>query len=432
MILKRIKKTDKRHLMVVFAPYPLGETRVQREAEALTKHGYHVDVICLRLTGETSVDSYKGVQIFREKYRHPFTWFQNGSLGDKALKYTIFFISAAFRLVFLHFQAPFSTIQVHNMPDFLVFCALIPKLLGVPIILDMHDLMPEFYIGKFGQVKSMSIRLIRIQEHLACWFANHVITVTELWRQALIQRGVPEDKCSVVMNVADENIFHRPNQIIPQPFTGKSFRLIYHGTFAKRNGLDLAIQAVDRVRQDIPGIHLFLIGNGDYLPDMVRMIGELGLDRHVTIEGLHLAEDLPEIILSCHLGIAPIRRDAFTDTALPTKLFEYAALGLPAITARTTVNQFYFMDANVEFFEPGDVEDLARTIRRLYLNPDRLNELAQACQQFNHKYNWDKLGSDYVTLVEKLRSEPKSPVKASIQQDLNKAALHNVTDDKPE
>ena len=302
------------------------------------------------------------------------------------------------------------------MPDFLVFCALMPKLLGVPIILDMHDLMPEFYAERFGQTESFVARLIRFQERLACRFADHVITVSELWRQALIRRGLPENKCSVVMNVADESIFHPSEQVRFQPHNENSFRLIYHGTFVERNGLDLAIQAIDRARHDIPGIHLSLIGNGEYLLLMVRMIEELKLDRHVTIDGLHLAEELPEIIMSCHLGVVPIRNNVFTDTALSTKLMEYAALGLPVIAARTTANQAYHSDSNVEFFEPGDVDDLVRCILKLYHNPDRMAELARGSKKFNQRYNWTKISAEYVALVDGLRESRRSSVKSYLPQ----------------
>lgn len=405
-----MKNQHRRHCMVVFAPYPLGETRVQREAEALVRNGYDVDVICVRLPGESPVDEYKGVKIYREKYRLPIALAKGGGLTEEFLKYIRFFLSAGIRVTRLHFKKKYATIQVHNLPDFLVFCALIPKLMGVPIVLDLHDLMPELYAGHFGWEKSLAVRLVRFQEHLACRFADHVITVTELWRQALIRRGVPENKCSVVMNVADESIFHPSEQARLQPHNGESFRLIYHGTFVERNGLDLAIQAVDRVRSDIPGIHLSLVGRGEYLPHMTRMIEEHGLSLHVSIDDLHLAEDLPGIILSCHLGIAPIRSDVFTDTALSTKLMEYAALGLPAIAARTTANQVYFSGTNVEFFESGNVDDLVRCILLLYHNPDRLTELARGCQKFNEQYNWTKIGAEYVALVDRLRiGSPSTP-----------------------
>ena len=103
-------KPAPRHCMVVFAPYPLGETRVQREADALVKHGYTVDVICLRLSGNLSVDSHKGVTIYRENFRFLTQLMKTVGLGEKFLKYVNFFFTAAFKLTRLHFQNRYDTI----------------------------------------------------------------------------------------------------------------------------------------------------------------------------------------------------------------------------------------------------------------------------------------------------------------------------------
>ena len=409
---------SRRHCMVVFARYPWGETRVQREAEALLKHGYEVDVICLRLDSNVAVDCYKGVQIYREKFRFPTSLAKSGSLREKLLNYVWLFIIAASRLTKLYLQKRYDTIQVHNLPDFLVFCALIPKLLGVPIILDLHDLMPEFYAGRSKQNNSLAARLICWQERLACRFADHVITVSEHWRQALIQRGVPAYKCSVVMNVADESVFHDPKNKSLHTHDKDSFRLIYHGALPERYGLDLAIRAIDKVRQDIPGVHLTLVGQGGILPRLQDMIEELRLSQHVTIERPHLAEELPGIICSCDLGIVPYRNDVFTDGLLPTKLMEYAALGLPAIASRTTAINAYFHDTMVEFFAPGDVDDLARCMRALYDNPARLAELAKGSRKFNQQYNWTRIGAEYVELVERLRRTRAELGKGQERQDM--------------
>jgi glycosyltransferase involved in cell wall biosynthesis len=391
----------KRHCMVVYALYPLGETRVQREAEALINHGYGVDVICPRAPGEPTVDSYRGVQIYRE-LRIPARL--GGGLVGQFLRYFHFLISAAIKLTRLHKQRPYDTIQIHNLPDFLVFSALIPKLTGVPIILDLHDLMPEFYAGRFGQNgNSLLVRLIRWQERLACGFADHVITVSEHWRQALIERGVSAHKCSVVMNVADDNIFHFPEDGQPHVRNNSEFRLMYHGTIVHRYGLDLAIRAIDQVRHDIPNIHLTILGGGHYVPALIQLTRELDLGNHVTIYAkLRPAEELPEIIRMADVGIVPYRNDAFTDGLLPTKLMEYAALGLPAIAARTSAIETYFSDTMVEFFEPGDTDDLARCICMLHRNRERLAELAEGCRKFNQRYNWNKIGAEYVALVERL------------------------------
>jgi glycosyltransferase involved in cell wall biosynthesis len=411
----------RRHCMIVYAIYPLGETRVQREAEALLKCGYEVDVICLRLPGEAAVDTYKGIRIYREKYRFPIPHAKSGGLGGKFLNYLRFFVTAAVRLNQLQAQRHYDTIQVHNLPDFLVFCALIPKLRGVPVILDLHDLMPEFYAGRFGQGKSLMARLIRWQEHLACRFSDHVITVSEHWRQALMRRGVPAHKCSVVMNVADESIFRPLKDEYRRSPGHDGLRLIYHGSLHERYGLDLAIRAIDQVRHDIPHVHLSLVGRGEYQPYLTRMVEELGLGQYVTLDKLHLAEELPDIIRACDLGVVPYRNDVFTDGLLPTKLMEYAALGLPAIAARTTAIQAYFSDTMAEFFKPGDVDDLARCIRELHANPDRLAELARGCQNFNRRYNWTAISAEYVALVERLRSGRGSAGEGTTEQNPNRS-----------
>ena len=384
--------------MVVHAYYPLGETRAEREAQALVSHGWEVDVVCLRHPNEPPAVCRNAVQV----YRLPVA-LKKDSILKQFVNYLHFFLLAAAKLTQLHLQHHYSSVQVHNLPDFLVFCALIPKLSGVPIILDLHDLMPEFFAGRFAQrPQSLLARLVRWQERMACRFADHVITVSEHWRQALVQRGVPPQKCSVLMNVADPTIFRPADDDQAYLPKGDEFRLIYHGAIVERYGLDLAIRAIGQVRHEIPNVHLTILGSGDFLGALVQMTEDLDLSNNVTFEEVRLAERLPEIIGTANLGIVPNRNDAFTDDLLPTKLMEYAAMGLPAIAARTHAIEAYFHDTMVEFFEPGDVDDLARCIPMLYNSPERLMELARGSKRFNERYNWSKLGAEYVALVEQM------------------------------
>jgi glycosyltransferase involved in cell wall biosynthesis len=398
------QKREKKHCMIVFATYPLGETRVQREAEALIKAGYEVDVICCRTPGSLSVDQYKGVKIYREKYKGLLNFWKPGSLGEKLYQYLFFFMTSAYRITRLHFQKHYDSIQVHNLPDFLVFSTLVPKLFNVPIILDLHDLMPEFYASRFRSNQSALARVVRLQEKLSCQFADHVITVSEHWRQTLILRGVSAEKCTVVMNIADEGIFQPSNTVQVPLHNEEIFRLIYHGAMVERYGLDLILRAIHHVKNEISGIHLSLIGYGDFLPQMKSLVETLDLKQNVTFVDSILAEELTQAIRSCHLGVVPYRNDVFTDGLIPTKLLEYAALGMPAIASRTTTIESYFSNANVEFCKPDSVEDLARCIILLYRNPDRLIELAEGSKNFNQRYNWKNTSEIYVHLINQLSS----------------------------
>jgi len=388
--------------MVVHARYPIGETRVEREARALVDHGYEVDVICLRAEQESARETIDGINI----YRLPVKRRKGRGLIAQLLEYLAFFVFASLKLIALHRQRHYHVVQAHNLPDWLVFVGLIPRLTGARVILDLHDLMPEFYAARFNRgMDSWPVRLLCWQERASCRFADHVITVTEAWRETLIQRGVPPSQVSVVMNVADNHVFFHTKQEEQLAPRNGHLRLLYHGNVTHRYGIDMAIRAVSLAREQVPGIHLHIHGWGDARQALIDLTSELGLKGHVSFSTQSLlTSELPNLIRKADVCLVPYRRDIFTDGILPTKLMEYSALGMPVIAARTTAIQAYFDDTMVEFFEPGNVDDLARCITRLYHNPDRMAALAQGSQEFNRRYNWAKISEEYVSLVDQLRT----------------------------
>ena len=388
--------------MVVHAYYPLGETRVEREALALIEHGYEVDVLCLRDEGEAEIEIENGVNIYRlpvKRHRG------RGSLVQM-LEYLVFFLLVMGKLISLQHRRRYSVVQTHNLPDFLVFAAIWPKLRGARIILDLHDLMPDFYAARFDKpLDSWPVRLVRWQESLSCRFANHVITVTDIWRQTLIDRGVSPHKVSVVMNVAHDQLFVRNSDANNSSTINGCFNIIYHGTITHRYGVDLVVKAIDRVRDDNVDVHLTILGDGDYREDLVDMVDRLELSEHVALsQGFLPTFELPEIISRADAGIVPNRADIFTGALLPTKLLEYVALGVPVIAARTPGISTYFDDTEVEFFSPGDVDELSESIRLLYSDSARRTELIENSDEFNQRYNWARVSNEYVDLVERLGS----------------------------
>lgn len=398
----------KRHCMVVHAYYPVGETRVEREAVALVEHGYEVDVLCLRGANEPAVDAADGVLI----YRLPLQRHKGRGRLAQLMEYLAFFVMAFGKLMMLHWQRPYSVVQVHNLPDFLIFAALGPKLTRARLILDLHDLMPEFYAALTDRpMNSWAVRLIAWQEQISCRFADRVVTVTDVWKNTLIRRGVRPEKLAVVMNVADPRLFHRLPQRVAPSTNGRyttrrdRFNLIYHGTFTHRYGVDLIIRAVAQVQQSIPHIHLSLLGDGETRDELLRLTQELGLEHHVTFsEHVLPATELPERICQADVGIVPNRSNIFTDGLLPTKLMEYVALGIPVIAARTPTIATYFDETMVEFFTPGDADDLARCILALHADRTRLPQVAHNAERFCERYNWANVSADYVALVEQLNT----------------------------
>lgn len=390
--------------MIVHAYYLYGETRVQREAEALINAGHEVDIICLRAANQSAFEIIGGAKVHRLSVKR---YKQSGAVVQ-LFEYLLFFTLVLFKLTRLHWQRCYNVVQVHNLPDFLVFATLPVKLMGVPVILDLHDLMPEFFAARFNISRnSFPVRLVQRQEQLSCRFADHVITVSEYWRQSLVKRGVPAHKCSVVMNLADDRIFRRPNGAQPQSAVDDRFCLFYHGTITKRYGMDLLVQAVNLLRSEIPTIDLTILGAGEYKETLSQLVQTLNLTDHVHVNGGVSPEQLPSLITAADLAVVPYTNDTFTDELVPTKLIEYAALGVPAIAARTTAIACYFDETMVQFFTPGNVNELAQAILSLYQDRAHLAELAVAIQKFTQRYNWATHKLEYIKLVEQLADKLK-------------------------
>jgi len=387
--------------MVVHSYYPLGEPRVEREAHALLASGYEVDVVCLKAAGEPAVDKVEGVDV----YRLPVGRHRGRGTVVQFFEYLSFFFMAFFKLISLHRRRRYGVVQAHNLPDFLIFAALVPKLGHARLILDLHDLMPEFYAASFKQgMQSWQVKLLVLQERICCRFADQVITVTELWKQTLIRRGVPAEKITVVMNVADSNVFQRPSAG-NSPSQNGGFHLIYHGTLAHRLGVDMVIRAVAGLRSQIPGLRLTIHGRGEFLTELKELANELGVEEQICFSTRYMPiTDLPKMISQADAGVVPYRRNVFNDDILPTKMMEYVALGVPVIAARTPAIELYFKDNMVQFFEPGEVDDLAGCILALYQDRSRLARLARNADQFNHRYSWAAVASDYAALVNKLNT----------------------------
>lgn len=393
--------SPKRHCMIVHAHYPLGEPRVEREAQALIHGGYEVDVLCLRSDKELAFEVIDGINIYRLPVRRD----KRRGRAAQLLEYLAFFMHVFLRLFTLYPRRKYKTLQVHNLPDFLVFSTLIPKLAGARVILDLHDLMPEFLAGTSNRsMDSLSVRILKFQEWISCRFADHVITVTDLWRQTLIERGVPAHKVSVVMNVANSHIFK--SETVEREANGdQRFKLIYHGTLSQHYGIDLILQAVARLKEDFPLLHLTVHGRGEYLQNLLDLAKELRLNGQVTFStSLLPMADLPSFIRQAHLGIVAYRRDVFTDGILPTKLMEYTALHVPVIAARTPAIEAYFDETMVHYFPAENIDALCEAITYIYNHRERLEQLSTESNRFNEKYTWENISKEYLGLVNKLAS----------------------------
>jgi glycosyltransferase involved in cell wall biosynthesis len=376
------------------------DPRVKRKAEALVAAGYAVDVFTLRTTPTRKRFVLNGVNVYTVALGK-----KRGSLARYVFEYAAFFVWAFVRSALLAFRKRYVAVDVNTLPDFLIFAPVIAKYLGAKLVLDMHEITPEFYMSKYGIAESSRlIRLLKYLERISFSFADHVITINEPIQDLLVTRGLPRAKSTIVMNAADEARFTASSGTAgPAPAAdAPTFAMMYHGTLNRIYGLDIAIEAFALAEKDMPGAEIWMMGIGQEDAALRTLARQRGVASKIKVMGPVPSTEVPSWLRRCDVGLLPMRRDALLDFAFPNKLSEFIVTGRPVLVSRLKTMRHYFSEEALAYFEPHDAVDLAQQMVRLYRDRDLRAQLAAKAREEYAPMAWDIMKQRYLDLIDGL------------------------------
>lgn len=330
---------------------------------------------------------------------------QGAGLRTYLLEYASFFLRATWALARSYARRRYTIVQVATLPDFLVFCALPIKVLGVPILLDLHEAMPEFFRSRFPRAGGpLASRLLLFVERLAIGAADTALTVNEALAERLRALGVPASKVSVVLNSPDLRRFDPAAHERRAFMTDGMLRLVYAGALTPIYELEVCLEALAQLRKARAqlAVRLDIYGRGDAEAALRARAETLGLGDRVRFHGRIPLEAVPPAIAASDVGLAPTREDPFTRLSLSTKLLEYAALEKPVIASRLPTVERYFPADTVSTYRSGDPGDLAAALLRLVDDPEEREARVERTARRVRELAWEHEGARYLALLDRL------------------------------
>ncbi|MCG3770724.1 MAG: hypothetical protein JW384_01880 [Nitrosomonadaceae bacterium] len=117
-------------------------------------------------------------------------------------------------------------------------------------------------------------------------------------------------------------------------------------------------------------------------------VSEKGLEKAVHYLGPKPLEQLTEAIAECDVGVIPNKRSVFTEINMPTRIFEYLALGKPVVAPRAPGIQDYFSEESLIMFDLGNADDLALKLSHLFFHQEEALEIVKRGQNVYLSHAW--------------------------------------------
>ena len=380
-----------RNVCIVVQGYYPKDVRVRKEAMALIRRGYRVSVIALRDLSEKRFEIVDDVNVCRISLKK-----RRGGILRYIYEYIFFLIIAIVKINILDIKERFDAVHVNTLPDFLVFCAIVQKLKGKRIVLDMHEIAPEFFMSKYGVKRSNPvIQILLMVEKASLRFADGIITVNEPIRRIFQQRAVPKKPIEVVMNTVDLAVM--------PTFKNRAhagFNCVYHGTLTQVYCLDVAITGFALVCQNFPDMQFHIFGSGTDSEKLKALSGDLHVSDRVIFHGEMKHSHMIEALSVMDLGVLSSRKDVFLDLTFSNKLSEYIYLHIPVVSSDLETTKYYFSNDQILFFEAGNPNDLAQKIGFAYNNPQHMSKMSDAAYERAKEFRWDIMADKYIATIE--------------------------------
>lgn len=358
-------KSYKVLMLVENAPVPL-DSRVWPEATTLRDQGFQVSIISPKSPpdSESSYCCIDGIHIYR--YRVP-------SIGNTHIAYLVEYSVALFMTFLLSLKVwmhhGFDVIHAANPPDLFFTIGLFYRLFGKKFIFDQHDLSPELLQVKFKRGATPLRRLLLFLEWCSYHTAHLVITTNLSQKQFALERGhCPPDKVIAVRNGSRLN-HRRPVAPEPELKGGRPYLLAYEGVIDVQDGVEYALLALHdlvqkRGRQDVS---LVLVGSGNNLASIQKLVHELQLDEYVTFTGWISREDVVRYLTVADVGLIPDPQNGLNEYCTLVKTMDYMAMGKPMVAFDLAETRYSAQDTAL-YATPNLIEDFASKIEDLLDN----------------------------------------------------------------
>jgi len=384
-----------------FPPDP----RVENEAISLIENGHEVFLFCLKYDKKLGNEVINKIKVKR---------YQSDKLAYKlsALAYTIPFYTYLMKWKIKHFlkENKIEAIHIHDMRIAeAVFKA--NQKGNLPIVLDLHDNMPEImklyaHLQKFPGKQLISPKKWKLKEEEFISRATKVITVSQEFIDEVVERThISKDKIVLVPNTVHQSFYKEAiiDNLIVDNYKN-DFVILYLGDTGLRRGLQTAIDSLVILKEKIKNVKLVIVGKSSTDKILHKQVIDLKLENYVDFKGWQNVTTFPSYIVASSVCISPLHRNIQHDVAYANKLFQYMSFSKPVLVSNATAqkNLIEKTISGLVHLEK-DAQDFSEKILQLYKSKKLRDVMGNNGKRFvDEEFCWEKTSEKLIQLYANL------------------------------
>lgn len=297
-------------------------------------------------------------------------------------------------------------VVVASSPQFFSGLAgyVISRLKGVPFVLEVRDLWPASIVAVGASKRNWIIRLLERVEMYLYRHSTHIVTVTNSFKRIIAEKGIDENKITVLKSGADLDTFLQdldPGKLaeLRQRYglEGK-FVASYIGTLGMAHRADILLEAASRCNNS--GIVFMVVGAGAERVKIAKQQGQLQLDNFRLVEK-QPREMVPYFLKVSDVCIVHLRDTPLFHTVIPSKIFEAMAMRKPiALGIRGEASEIVEEAGAGIGFIPEDADGLLAVVKKLRYDETLYEQLAQSGFDYAHTHDRKVIAQEYWALLE--------------------------------
>lgn len=283
------------------------------------------------------------------------------------------------------------------------------KRAGIPSVYEIRGFWEDAAVSH-GTSKdgSMRYKLTRELETRAVREADGITCICEGIRGDLVERGVPRDNIVIIPNAVDVQNFEpvgpRDEQLAQELGLGDKPVIGFIGSFYAYEGLDLLLEAVPKIREQIPDIQVLLVGGGPVDQALREQAVSMGITDCVHFTGRVPYEQVNRYYSLIDVSIYPRHSLRITELVTPLKPLEAMAQKCLFIASDVGGHKELIRDGETGIlFKADDVQDLSNKVVQMYAQRDLWPSLRENGRHFvETERNWARSVANYQALYDRL------------------------------